>query len=223
MHSQSTKTLVTRFMVVVLFSIAFAYIESAVVVYLRLIMHPTGFDFPLNSISVTDPILRPVLLPEIGREAATLVLIFTGAWLAGANTPQRIAYFLTIFAVWDIFYYVWLHVLIGWPASVMDWDILFLIPTTWASAVLYPVLVACMMLVFAVVVLWRDHAGRPIRPTAMDQLMLVAAAVVLIFSFTTAGPYVTQPGYASHFHWPIFAAGLVLAILAFARCLLRQA
>ncbi len=71
---------------------------------------------------------KRLVLTEIGREAATLVLIFTAAWLFGGVPQERIAYFLIIFAVWDIFYYVWLKVLLDWPATLMDWDILFLIP-----------------------------------------------------------------------------------------------
>ena len=105
--SEPLKTTITRFVIAVVFSIAFAYIESAVVVYLRVIFHPDGFTFPLSNV---DTILqhKALLLTEIGREAATIVLIFTGAWLFGRNLRQRFAYFLTIFAVWDIFYYIWL-------------------------------------------------------------------------------------------------------------------
>jgi len=40
------KTTVKRFCIIVIFGIAFAYIEAAVVVYLRTIFHPDGFTFP---------------------------------------------------------------------------------------------------------------------------------------------------------------------------------
>jgi len=164
LHSLSAEPLnktLTRFVFVVIFSIAFAYIESAVVVYLRAIFHPDGFTFPLSNV---DTILqhKALLLTEIGREAATIVLIFTGAWLFGRNHQQRFAYFLTIFAVWDIFYYVWLKVLSAWlkaipnwPESIMDWDILFLIPVAWAGPVLAPVLVSITLLVFAMTIIPR--------------------------------------------------------------------
>ena len=109
------KTTIKRFCIVVIFSIAFAYIEAAVVVYLREIFYPDGFSFPLTIFAI-DPLWRRFLLTEIGREAATIVLIFMSAWLFGRNRRQRFAYFLTIFAIWDIFYYVWLKVLIDWPA-----------------------------------------------------------------------------------------------------------
>lgn len=222
MHLEPPAITFKKFLIVIVFGIAFAYIESSVVVYLRSLLHPAGFNFPVNSISVTDPITRPLLLTEIGREAATIVLIITCATLAGVNRQQRFAYFLTIFAVWDIFYYVWLRVLIMWPTSIMDWDILFLIPMTWASAVLYPVIVAFTMLVFAMVLLYRDSVGRPIKAGPVDWLGFTGAAVIIIVSFCTPGPYVTEPDYASHFHWPLFAAGYAVALAFFLRCVFKS-
>ncbi|MGD2095782.1 MAG: hypothetical protein PVH77_12315 [Phycisphaerales bacterium] len=215
------KTTIKRFLIVVVFSIAFAYIESAVVVYLRAIFYPDGFTFPLELFG-TAPNWRRFLITEIGREAATIVLIFTGAWLFGRNRRQRFAYFLTIFAIWDIFYYVWLKVLLDWPASIMDWDVLFLIPMTWASAVLYPVLISITMLVFAAIILYRDAIGRPVIVTRFDWLTFFIAAIIVVVSFCTPGPHVTKPDYKSHFYWPLFAIGNISAIAVFLKCLLKS-
>jgi hypothetical protein len=219
--TEPLKTTAKAFCIVVVFSIAFAYIEAAVVVYLREIFHPDGFTFPLTTFG-RDPRWKPLLLTEIGREAATIVLIFTGSWLFGKNNRQRFAYFMTIFAVWDIFYYVWLKVLLDWPSSIMDWDILFLIPTTWASSVLYPVLISFTMLAFAVVILYRDAHERPIKVTRFDWLFFIVAAVIVVISFCTGGPNVTEPDYKSHFYWPLFAAGLALAVGVFVKCLWKS-
>ncbi|UCG48651.1 MAG: hypothetical protein JSU94_02525, partial [Phycisphaerales bacterium] len=209
--AEPLKRTIKVFVVVALLSIAFAYIEAAVVVYLRVIFHPQGFDFPLKD---ADVILqnKQILLTEIGREAATIVLILTAAWLAGRSFQQRAAYFLEIFALWDIFYYVWLKVLINWPASIMDWDILFLIPTTWASAVLYPVLVSIAMLLFAAAILYRCARGRPLRVTWLDLLGFFVASVIVVASFCTAGPHITKADYASHFYPAIFATGYALGL-----------
>jgi len=215
------KTTIKRFCIVVIFSIAFGYIEAAVVVYLRAIFHPDGFTFPLTDLG-TILQEKPLLFTEIGREAATIVLIFTGAWLFGRNRRQRFAYFLTIFAVWDIFYYVWLKVLIDWPASIMDWDILFLIPGTWASAVLYPVLISITMLIFAAAILYRDVRGRDIKVTRADWLVFFVAAVIVVVSFYIPGRHITEPDYKSYFYWPLFAVGLLLAIGLFLKCLLKS-
>ncbi|MBN2129034.1 MAG: hypothetical protein JW741_06030 [Sedimentisphaerales bacterium] len=209
-----------RLLVAVVFGIAFAYIESAVVVYLRAIFHPNGFTFPLQAFALT-PLGRRLLLTEIGREAATLVLIATGAYLFGRNRHERGAYFLVIFAVWDIFYYVWLKVLLDWPATLMDWDVLFLIPVLWAAPVLYPVLVSLLMFAFAVAILHRSAQGRTVAIRGTDWLAWLAATVIIIVSFCLGGSHVTQPDYEEYFHWPVFAVGFVAAVAACLRCVRR--
>jgi hypothetical protein len=204
-----------RFCIVVLFSIAFGYIEAAVVVYLRAIFHPDGFTFPLAF--AIAPSSKHILLTEIGREAATIVIILTGCHLFGKNRQQRFAYFLTIFAVWDIFYYVWLKVILDWPASITDWDILFLIPVVWASPVWAPALISLTMLLFVVVILYRDSIGRPLKVTALDWLFFIAASLIVVVSFCIAGRHIDQQDFNSYFYWPLFAAGNILAVVVFLR------
>ena len=216
MLSRKRITMLKRFFIVVIFSIAFAYIEAAVVVYLRTIFYPAGFTFPLAELLWT----RQLLLTEIGREAATMVLILSAAWLFGQNLRKRTAYFLTIFAIWDIFYYVWLKVLINWPTSIMDWDILFLIPITWASPVLAPLLISLTMLTFAVIILYRCSRADPLKVTLIDWLLFTLAGLVVVVSFCIAGLHITEPDFQSYFHWPLFAAALLSAITMFGKCLL---
>ena len=161
------------------------------------------------------------MLNEIGREVATIVLILTTCWLAGRNRRQRFAFFLTIFAVWDIFYYVWLKVLIGWPATIMDWDVLFLIPVVWASPVLYPVLISLTLLVFAIIVLHRCSCGRPLKVRLLDWLGFLLAGLVVVVSFCIAGLHTSEPDFESHFYWPLFAVGHISAVALFIKCLLK--
>jgi hypothetical protein len=219
--SEPLKTTFKTFLIVVVFGIAFGYIEAAVVVYLRQIFHPDGFTFPMNVFGI-DALSRRILLTEIGREVATVVLIFTGAWLFGRNRQQRVAYFMIIFAVWDIFYYVWLKVLLDWPASIMDWDILFLIPCTWASPVLYPVLISITLIVFAVAMLYLSSCGRPVKATLSDWLAFSTAGFIVVLSFCIAGLHSTAQDYASYFYRPLFAVGYLLSIAIFLKCLLKS-
>jgi len=212
---------IKRFCIVVVFSIAFAYIEAALVVYLRTIFHPDGFTFPLTSFGI-NPLWKRLLLTEIGREAATLVLILAAAWLFGRELRQQFAYFLTIFAVWDIFYYVWLKVLINWPDSIMDWDILFLIPAVWAGPVLAPVLISLTLLIFAIVILYRHCCGRPLGATLTDWFGFVLASVVVVVSFCVAGWHIKEPDFRSHFYWPLFGLGHISAVAFFLKCLLKS-
>lgn len=190
-------------------------------VYLREIFHPDGFVFPLAPFGLTSE-SRRLLLTEVGREAATVVVILGACLLAGQNRRQRLAYFLIIFAVWDIFYYIWLKVLIGWPGSLLDWDVLFLIPVAWAGPVLAPVLVSIAMLVFAGVILYRDSEYKPVKAGLWDLAGFSLAGVLVVGSFCIAGRYMQSPDYASYFSWLLFAAGLLGAIAVFGKCVLRK-
>ena len=100
-----------RFLIVFLYALGMAYVEAAVVVYLREIFYPGGFSFPIKL--ELDP-LGPV---ELVREAATMVMLLAVAWLAGKTKWQRFSYFIFAFGIWDIFYYVFLKLTIGWPSS----------------------------------------------------------------------------------------------------------
>jgi hypothetical protein len=211
-----------RWALAVAFGIAFGYIESAVVVYLRAIFYAKGFDFPLEVFDVTAT-GRRLLFTEVGRELATLVLMFTAARLFGRTRWERVAWFLVIFAMWDVFYYVWLKVLLDWPASLMTWDILFLIPAIWASPVLYPVLVSLAMFAFATAILYRSAQGRPPAATRYDGLGWLAGLLIIVVSFCLGGTHVTQPDYAEYFPRPLFTLGFVLAIIPCLACLHRTA
>jgi len=216
-------TTLKRFCVVVIFGVAFAYFEAAVVVYLREIFYPDGFTFPLTEFGIgISPLWRRLLITEVGREAASMILILTAAWLFGRNLQQRFAYFMVIFAIWDIFYYVWLKVLLNWPDSIMDWDILFLIPIAWASPVLYPVLISLALLLLAITILYRDSRARPIKPTLLDWVIFILAGLAVVISFCIAGLHITEPDFQSYFHEWLFALGYVSAIAAFLKCLLKS-
>jgi hypothetical protein len=218
--AEPLKAMLKRFCIVVVFGIAFGYIEAAVVVYLRTIFHPSGFTFPLTEFGIS-PLWKRLLLTETGRETATLVLMLTAACLFGKNNQQRFAFFLTIFAVWDIFYYLWLKVLLDWPSSIMDWDILFLIPTAWAGPVLAPILVSLTLLIFAIIILYRCCRARVLKPTPTDWLVFIVAALLVVASFCIAGLHAAEPDFQSHFHWPLFAVGHLSAVALFAKCLLK--
>ena len=220
--SEPLKTTLKSLCIAIVFSIAFGYIEAAVVVYLREIFHPGGFTFPMTVFGKPPASLR-ILLTEIGREVSTIVLIFTGAWLFGRNRQQRFAYFMVIFAVWDVFYYVWLKVLLDWPASIMDWDILFLIPVIWASPVFYPILISMTVLVFAVVILCCSSFARPIRTSFLDWLAFSLSALIMVESFCIAGLHSTEPDYVLHFYRWLFVVGYSLGVATFLICLLKSA
>src|ERR1700730_3603178 len=100
-----------------LFGISFGYLEAAVVVYLRTIYDPIraqihpgrkpGDLFPLISpqqLEATSPENTRRLSIEIGREAATIVMLAAFSFAAGRNFNQRMAAFAIVFGIWDIFF-----------------------------------------------------------------------------------------------------------------------
>jgi len=160
------------------YAVAMAYIESAIVVYLRRLYYPQGFDFPLVIIDT------PTLLLELGREAATIVMLATVGIAAGRTQVGKFAYFLFLFGVWDIFYYLWLKVFIDWPASLLTWDVLFLIPVPWVGPVLAPVTVALTMIGMGLVLLSLEQRGPVLAAGKTVWLAQIVACLVVIVSFT---------------------------------------
>jgi len=164
-------------LVITSFAIAMGYLEAAVVVYLRTILYPEGFSFPLS------PIPGDLALTELLREAATLIMLVTVGMVAARRFSMRFAWFLYSFAIWDIFYYVFLKLLLGWPESLMTWDILFLIPTTWTGPVIAPVMVSLTMILLALAILLRGEQGRVSKLSLRVWLGLIGGSLVLIFAF----------------------------------------
>ena len=125
------------------FAVAMAWVEAACVYYLRVL-----FDRMQPYQANPLPISGALGGIELAREVATLVMLAMVGALAGRTTRARLAYTAIAFGVWDIFYYVWLETMSGWPASLLDWDILFLLPLPWWGPVLAPVSIAVLMIVW---------------------------------------------------------------------------
>ena len=153
------------------------YFESAVVVYLRAIYYPAGFTLPLKV--MTDH----KIAVEIFREAASIIMLISVAALAGRKFWERFAFFIFSFAIWDIFYYVWLKILLDWPATLFDWDVLFLIPLPWIGPVVAPLSIAFLMLLCSVVMVNSIEKGRDFKPTGPAWLLGLSATVIILYSF----------------------------------------
>jgi len=128
------------------------YMESAVVVYLRALYYPAGFYIITQESLKAVPL--KILLIEAGREFATIVMLTSLSILTERkNILRRIAYFLFAFSIWDIFYYVWLRILIGWPETLFTNDVLFLIPRPWLAPVLVPIVISISLIVISLILL----------------------------------------------------------------------
>jgi hypothetical protein len=163
--------------------------------------------------------------------------------LAGRNSTERFAWFLYSFAVWDIFYYVFLKVLLNWPESLLTWDILFLIPVTWTGPVIAPVITSLTMIIFALALLYATRRNPAARIGIPEWILLITGTIILLFAFTwDYTRFILQhhsfshlwnvPGQNFHavtnyipvsFSWWIFLIGESLILVAIARFLKKNA
>lgn len=162
----------------VAFSIAMGFLEAAVVIYLRELYYPKGFAFPLTLMSDTNAIV------ELLREAATIIMLLGLGMLAGRTYNERFAFFISSFAIWDIFYYVFLKLFLDWPESFFTWDILFLIPVPWVGPVLDPIIISFTMIFLAACLLYRDRQSSNYRLNEKEWILLITGSLVVIGSWT---------------------------------------
>ena len=191
-----------------LYAVAMAWVESAVVVYLREIYYPRGFSFPI--VIIPD---RMAAI-EVGREAATLVMLAGVAALAGRDRWERFLCFCISFGVWDIFYYVWLKLFLGWPPSLLTWDILFLIPAPWIGPVLAPVIVSVAMIAGAGWLLRLKERGARLGFPRSIWGLAIAGGLAVLASFMIDGGVALEGIDPPPFRWWLFSAGMVMAVTA---------
>lgn len=190
------------------FAVTMAYLEAAVVVYLRALYYPDGFEFPL--VIIPD---RMAAI-EIGREAATIVMLVAVAALGGAGAWERFAFFCLTFGVWDIFYYAWLWAFLGWPPSPLTFDVLFLLPVPWIGPVLAPVIVSCCLIAAAVVILRLATRGARFELAAPAWIPAIAGGVLVLLAFMLDCRAVLRGDLPPPFRWWLFGAGISLGVAA---------
>ena len=213
-----------------LFGTAFGYLEAAVVSYLRAIHEPARQRFyPGRPASDLFPLLtleqlgasgseqQKTLAVEIGREAATILMLAAVALAVARNAGEWAAAFVILFGTWDITFYVFLKVLLDWPASAFTWDILFLIPVPWVGPVLAPVLVSVAMIGSGVCHLLAEAAGRRVRIGAVNWIGILVGAAVIIVSFAMDYREIMAGGRPLVFHWWVFAIGLGVGVFSYGR------
>lgn len=219
------------------FSIAMGFLETAVVIYLRKIYYPDGFKFPLVVID------HDIVTVEFLREAATIIMLVGVGILAGKNTSQKFSIFLYCFAIWDIFYYVFLKMFLGWPESLLTWDILFLIPMPWVGPVLAPCILSVTMIVVTVAVIYVQEKGYDVHLQRREWALLISGSLIVIVSFMLDfikyiyhGGDVSNVWTLSHkkdivneiihyvptsYNWYLFALGEIIIVLGIASFLAK--
>jgi hypothetical protein len=172
------------------FAVAMGFLESAVVIYLRMLYCPEGFGFPLKKLMSSD-----VLVIESSREFSTLVMLLGVAYLAASKLKDRFAYFLFTFAIWDLFYYVWLKVALNWPYSLQTSDVLFLLPWPWVGPVLAPVTASLTMILLALRLL-----NSKSNPNFSEWTLWFAGSFAILVTFLSDyGRLIAEGGYSRDF------------------------
>jgi hypothetical protein len=201
-----------RWTLVTTFAIAMAWVEAASVFYIRALVdrvepyqpHPLPINDALGNV-------------ELWREASTLVMLATLGILAGRTWRRRAGYAALAFGTWDIFYYVFLRLISGWPRSVLDWDILFLLPLPWWGPVLAPVSIALVMILWGTIATQSsERVNDPRWAWAPASAGIALALGVFMIDAWRALPHgrdaVLQVLPAT-FNWPVFWVALLLMAL----------
>jgi len=166
-----------RIISLAIFSIAMGFFEAVVVVYLRQLYYPEGFAFPLK------PMALEGFCIEFLREVSTLIMLVSLGLVAGQTFSERLACMLYSFGIWDIFYYVWLKVMLDWPQSLLTWDILFLVPVAWAGPVLAPILCAFTMVAIGICILYLQDRAHQTGISFLEWMVLSLGGLAIFSSF----------------------------------------
>lgn len=193
----------------VVWGIAFGYIEASIVVYLRKIYYPTGFSFPVVLLEAD------IAAVEMIREMATLVFMWAVAELSYRSFQCKLAAFMVLFGIWDIFYYAFLKAILNWPASLGEWDILFLVPLPWVGPVWAPVVVSVGLIWAGIAILIRNERGNPLDMSPGFILLEITAGIIIVVSFLIPGQAVIHQTIPHHFPWYLFLSGFVSGSGAF--------
>jgi hypothetical protein len=203
-----------RWLVVVIYAAAMAWVEAAVVFYIR-----SHIDRLVPYQPEPLPLAGGFGFAEVVREFATMVMLATVGWLAGETRRTRIAFSLLAFGIWDIAYYVWLIPLTGWPHALTDWDVLFLIPLPWWGPVWSPVSIALLMILFGTVVCAFDSGAKPLIPSAVSCAACFVGLLIALYVFMADSLRVVLTEHSANglrsmlpqsFNWPLFLGALAL-------------
>jgi len=201
-----------RWTIVLAFAIAMAWVEAASVFYIRTLVDRIE-PYQAQPLPITGALGNV----ELWRESATLVMLAAVGLLAGRTWRRRAAYAAIAFGAWDIFYYVFLRLISGWPRTLLDWDILFLLPLPWWGPVLAPVSIALVMILWGTLATQAEDVASGARwPWAFGSIgICMALAVFMIDAWWVLpnGRDAVLQVLPETFNWPLFWVALLLMAL----------
>jgi len=207
--SNETSKHISKIIYLSLFAVAMGYFEAALVVYLRDLLYPDGFSFPLRDMSVR------IIVIELFREVSTMVMLVAVAALSGKRFWERFGVFIFVFGVWDIFYYIWLKATINWPSSLLEWDILFLIPAPWIAPVIAPISISILMILIGLSIINLFRKGCVFRPTLITWALVILATASILFSFMRDCDAMFNKQIPQPYFYGLLILGLLFYIIAY--------
>jgi len=134
--------------------------------------------------------------------------------------------------VWDIFYYVFLKMMCGWPHSLLDWDVLFLLPLPWWGPVLAPVLISLLMILWGTFASQIERTHTPAVSNHRAWILNFAGVALALYVFmadsiaaSARGLDAVRTVLPDKFNWPMFCVALLLMaapVVAHGRQLLKR-
>lgn len=207
MTNLDSHSIKTRLISVSLFAVAMGLLEAICVVYIRKIF------FPPDGNITNAPILGFNFTLEAIRETMTIIMLTTTSILAAFNWRTRLAMFFLAFGIWDIFYYIGLKIFLDWPATIMDWDTLFLIPVAWYSPIIIPVLISTYFISGSIFIIIHEGNGTKLKFSFSVVLLQLLGFAVWFYSFVKNSAVISENGYSNvEYSWALFFLGLIFGI-----------
>ncbi|TNE80721.1 MAG: hypothetical protein EP332_06805 [Bacteroidetes bacterium] len=209
---------------ILVYAISMAMLEAAVVIYLRFLFYPDPqLLFPIQ------PMPALIIRVEVFREIATLLMLAGIAFVSAKSFWSRFGVFLLSFGIWDIFYYVFLKVFLNWPAGLLDWDVLFLLPVPWFGPVITPCLIAMLMVFWGGLLFYHERHPQYLAPNRYETALLLSGTAMALAAFMWDAISLLFRGdvqwnepnmlgdmpqfIPEQFQWPVFLIGYLLMCL----------
>ena len=138
-----------------------------------------------------------------------MIMLASVAWVAAGGRSLWLPSFAIAFGTWDLFFYVFLKLLVHWPASLLTWDVLFLIPVPWTAPVLAPSIVSITILGAGLLAL-----ARPMRVLPAHWAAMILGVALILTSFMWDYQNLKAGGLPGPFAWKLFGAGEVAGVAA---------
>lgn len=185
---------------------ALAFVDGTTTVYLQDLLG-AGPDKPFS--------LRPYLAESAGwyislevyGKIAQLLIIFLSARQFTESAALRSLSTVILISVWILTRYAWLYIWLGWPPSLMSYDVIFFAPSYWVTPVLCPLLLACTGIVAASVLIYLAETRISSTPSLVHWLLVVAGLVTCLYALMGESDYYAAGGLPPRFPWEIFWAG----------------